>query len=309
MVTTRRNLSALVLTAAIAALAIGVIRALDLGPGSKALTAATSSKHSQHEGASSEGRHEGHKAARRTQPAALENGRYALEVDQQVVPVGARHFTFKVTDAGTGEPVTHFDVEQSKKLHLIVVREDLTGFQHVHPTLDKRGRWTATEAVLGRAGSWRLIADFVPAGGTQTVLSSTVQATGGFYRARPLRESKRAGEHRWQTTLPGFKVTVDARDYVRGKDGRMEFSVRRRGRPAAGLQPYLGAYGHAVLLRRGDVAYTHVHPREGVPRKGKIVFDVAYPRGAPLGLFLQFRHGRKVRTAEFGLPSPPAPSE
>lgn len=309
MVATRRSLSALVLTAAIAALAIGVIRALDLGPGSKALTAATSSKHSQHAGASSKGGHGGHKAPRRTPPAALENGKYALDVDQQVVPVGARRFTFKVTNANTGEPVKRFDVEQSKRLHLIVVREDLTGFQHVHPTLDKRGRWTATEAVLGRAGSWRLIADFVPAGGTQTVLSSTVQATGGRYRARPLRESKLVGEHRWRTKAGGFKVTLDTSSYASGEDGRMEFSVRRGGRPVAGLQPYLGAYGHAVLLRWGDLAYTHVHPREGVPRKGKVIFDVTYPRGAPLGLFLQFRHGGKVHTAEFGLPSPPALSE
>ena len=35
-----------------------------------------------------------------------------------------------------------YDVEHEKQLHLIVVRRDLTGFQHVHPTLAADGTWT-----------------------------------------------------------------------------------------------------------------------------------------------------------------------
>ena len=38
--------------------------------------------------------------------------------------------------------VTAYDVEHEKELHLIVVRRDFTGFQHVHPTLGDDGTWT-----------------------------------------------------------------------------------------------------------------------------------------------------------------------
>ena len=32
-----------------------------------------------------------------------------------------------------GQPVTAYDEQHERDLHLIVVRRDLTGFQHVHP--------------------------------------------------------------------------------------------------------------------------------------------------------------------------------
>ncbi len=37
-----------------------------------------------------------------------------------------------------GRPVTAYDVEHGKQLHLIAVRRDFTGFQHVHPELGER---------------------------------------------------------------------------------------------------------------------------------------------------------------------------
>ena len=64
-----------------------------------------------------------------------------------------------------GAPVTTYEVEHEKRLHLIVVRRDGTGFQHVHPELDvPTGVWT-TEVDL-RPGDWRVLADFVPAAPT-----------------------------------------------------------------------------------------------------------------------------------------------
>src|SRR5438477_3662407 len=48
------------------------------------------------------------------------------------------------------------------------------------------------------------------------------------------------------------------------------------------LQPYLGAYGHLVALRDGDLAYLHVHP-DGAPGDGRtaagpdVVFHAEVP--------------------------------
>ena len=57
-----------------------------------------------------------------------------------------------------GEPVTEFDVEHEKRLHLIAVRRDFSGFQHVHPELDENGTWTSALSLT--PGQWRLFADF-----------------------------------------------------------------------------------------------------------------------------------------------------
>ncbi|MGE4428975.1 MAG: hypothetical protein AB7G37_21180, partial [Solirubrobacteraceae bacterium] len=62
------------------------------------------------------------------------------------------------------------------------------------------------------------------------------------------------------------------------------------------LQPYLGARGHLVALRDGDLAYLHVHPDEhaGV---GEIPFTAEFPSVGRYRLYLQFQTGGQVRTA------------
>jgi len=80
-----------------------------------------------------------------------------------------------------------------------------------------------------------------------------------------------------------------------------------RGTPTSSvrdLQPYLGAYGHLVALRSGDLAYLHVHPG-GEPGDGKtrpgpdISFTATAPSEGAYRLFLDFKHEGKVRTAAF----------
>ncbi len=93
--------------------------------------------------------------------------------------------------------------------------------------------------------------------------------------------------------------------------------MAKDGEPVADLQPYLGAYGHLVALRQGDLAYLHVHP-DGEPGDGttksgpEITFNSEAPSAGTYRLFLDFRHGGVVRTAEFtvvvggGQPAAPA---
>ena len=47
------------------------------------------------------------------------------------------------------------------------------------------------------------------------------------------------------------------------------------------LQPYLGADGHLVALREGDLAFLHVHPEEGA-EPGQIRFAAEFPSAGPL---------------------------
>ena len=52
-----------------------------------------------------------------------------------------------------------FDVEHTKRMHFIVVRRDMTGFQHLHPTENADGTWSVP-VTLPEAGSYRVFADF-----------------------------------------------------------------------------------------------------------------------------------------------------
>ena len=70
-------------------------------------------------------------------------------------PAGSSPISFRI-DGPDGQPVTTYEVEHGKQLHLIVVRRDYTGFQHVHPVLDG-GTWTspALDLTAGRVAGVR----------------------------------------------------------------------------------------------------------------------------------------------------------
>jgi hypothetical protein len=60
---------------------------------------------------------------------------YALAPETAILHPGETDFRFQILGPD-GRPVTAFAPIHDRKLHLIVVRRDLTGFWHVHPVED-----------------------------------------------------------------------------------------------------------------------------------------------------------------------------
>ncbi|MDG4795830.1 hypothetical protein [Micromonospora sp. WMMD1082] len=213
-----------------------------------------------------------------------------------LVPVGAPagEFAFRITGPD-GEPVTGYDVSHDERMHLIVARRDLSGFRHVHPEMAADGTWRIASP-LGSPGVWRAFADFIPTGGEPMTLGVDVTVPGDLVE-RPLPAPASS------TTVDGYTVTL-AGEPQPGHTTTLALTVSRAGAPVTDLEPYLGAYGHLVALRRGDLAYLHVHP-EGAPGDGRttpgpqVSFATEFPSAGAYRLYLDFRHGGVVRTAEF----------
>jgi hypothetical protein len=224
-----------------------------------------------------------------------ENG-YTLELAKTELPPGAgREVEFVITGPD-GRPVTAYDKKHDKDLHLIVVRRDFSGFQHVHPTLDDRGTWTAPVDLT--PGAWRVFADFKPSGGKAVTLGSDLAVPGAGTPSEEKPVTRTA-------TVDGYTVTL-AGDLVAGEHSMLTLSVSKDGQPVTDLQPYLAAYGHLVALREGDLAYLHVHPG-GEPGDGRtkpgpdIEFGAEVPTVGGYHLYLDFKHDGVVRTAQFAL--------
>lgn len=235
--------------------------------------------------------------AAETVPGGLqsaENG-YRLVLDEpRQQPDDRATVTFTVLGPD-GDPLTDYATLHDKKLHFIVAKRDLSGFQHVHPTMDERGTWTATLAL--DPGQWRTFADFDPAGKDPQLTLGTDLTVAGDFAPKPLPEPSRTA------TVGDYTVTLDG-DAKAGGDSKLTLTVARDGKPVTDLQPYLAAYGHLVALRDGDLAYLHVHP-DGVPGDGGtkpgpgITFYATFPSEGSYRLYLDFKHGDVVRTAEF----------
>ena len=138
-------------------------------------------------------------------------------------------------------------------MHLIVARRDLTGFQHLHPTMDKDGTWS-TPLQLEEAGSYRVFADFVR-DGEATTLAGDLRVDGSAdLRALPAPDPV-------AVTDGGYEVRLDAAATRPGQESALRFTVTKDGAPVQ-TEPYLGAGGHLVALREGDLAFLHVHPTD-----------------------------------------------
>jgi hypothetical protein len=231
-------------------------------------------------------------------PAGLASSRggYTLTPTSTTLTPGATNtFSFRITGPDD-KPVTRFDVEHEKRMHLIVVRRDTAGFQHIHPEMSADGTWTVP-LTLAQPGSYRAFADFAPTGGEATTLGVDLAAPGDFQPAA-------YGLSR-TAVVEDYAVQLDG-DLVAGKTAELTLTVTRNGQPVTDLQPYLGAYGHLVALRTGDLAYLHVHP-DGEPGDGTtkpgptVTFYAEVPSAGAYRLFLDFQHEGKVRTAEFTL--------
>lgn len=225
--------------------------------------------------------------------ASSQNG-YTFEPVTTTLRAGMNEaFSFRIIGPDD-RPVTEFDVAHEKRMHLIVVRRDTSGFQHIHPEQGAEGLWTVP-LTLPEAGSYRAFADFAPAGGDPAKLGVDLTVAGNF---RPVGYAPAR-----VSTVDGYEVRLGG-DLVPGEASKVTLSVSKDGKPVTDLQPYLGAYGHLVALRQGDLAYLHVHP-EGEPGDGKtapgpeVVFYTEVPSIGDYRLFLDFQHGGKVRTAEF----------
>ncbi|WP_405783414.1 hypothetical protein [Streptomyces sp. NBC_00859] len=220
---------------------------------------------------------------------------YTLVPPPGALPAGRKtDFRFRITGPD-GRPVTRYTRSHGKDLHFIVARRDLSGFQHVHPALSADGTWSLP-LTFGSAGTYRVFADFVPAGGSGLTLGADVSVAGD-YRPTALPAPSRTAH------ADGYTVTLSG-SATAGASSVLTMSVARNGRPITGLQPYLGAYGHLVALRAGDLACLHVHPQgapgDGTTRSGPgITFHAEFPSAGAYRLYLDFRHRGKVHTAEF----------
>lgn len=217
----------------------------------------------------------------------VSEGGYTLRLAEQVLDAGRGvALSFRV-DGPDGEPLTAYDVDHEKRLHLVAVRRDGTGFQHVHPTMAPDGTWTT--ALDLTPGGWRVFADFNPTGATGLTLGADLSVAGDHAPVPPPPESTTTRVGRYTITLEGMLTA--------GEASTLTLRVSRDGAPVTDLEPYLGAYGHLVALREGDLAYLHVHPEETGEAGPQVPFVAEVPTAGRYRLYLDFKHGGVVRTA------------
>ena len=144
-----------------------------------------------------------------------------------------------------GEPLTDYVEEQTKDLHLYVVRDDLTVFRHLHPTMADDGTWTApvycpTPAATGSSPS---------SSPRTTAATATTSSSASRWTSRGRPGDPPPATPRGRSRSPS----------ARGRPGRPDDAdrARRRGPP--------GQPRHLPRLLRARHRLPHRHRRDAPP--------------------------------------------
>ncbi len=237
-----------------------------------------------------------------TAPAAVAAGK----------PVTLR---FTVRHPTTGARVTDYETVHDKRFHLFVVSQDMTQFQHLHPDLGADGTWSL-RLTLPKPGYYRVLSDFVPRGGSPQFLGRTL-VTAGFggdlaSQAARLQDDAAADAGAGallKKTVDSIAASVelDPATLVAGEYGHLRFTLTdaSTGAPIADLQPYLGAFGHTLILSEDLQDYVHSHPSEGADdiSKGfggpRVTFEGYMPRPGRYRAWTQFLRKDRLTTLTF----------
>ena len=218
---------------------------------------------------------------------AAESGGYKFEPASTTV---SKAFTFRILGPD-GKAVTAFEPEQTKLMHFYLVRSDLTGFQHVHPTMAADGTWTAP-LDAAQPGSYRAYTQFVVKG-TGEVLSQPLTVSGGATTSALAAPAA-------TTEVDGYTLTVGGDKPMAGMTHQLTVSVAKDGQPVTDLQPYLDTYAHLTAFHATDLAFAHLHPQGEVTGDHggpTLTFEAMLPKSGNWRLFVQFQTAGVLHTA------------
>lgn len=206
---------------------------------------------------------------------------------------------FKIMGA-SGAALTSFVPDQTKLMHFYLIRSDLTGFQHVHPTMAADGTWSADLAAL-KPGTYRAYVAFNAknaSGATVAEVLSKALTVPGHAATGTLPAPATS------TTVDGYTLTVSG-EMMAAMSHTLTITVTKNGQPVTNLQPYLETYAHLTAIHAGDLAFAHLHPVGAAAMSDTggptLTFQTLLPDSGDWRFFVQFQTGGTLHTAAITL--------
>lgn len=252
--------------------------------------------------------------------APPESNEYIVKIQTDPYPPRAGQkvkLQFRMFHPTTEQPIKQFNVMHDKLFHLFVISQDFEEFQHIHPEKHPDGSFTI-ETELPKAGYYKIFCDFFPVGGTPQVTHHSL-ITAGYdgdlmsSLARLTPDKPVGGKLVKVVEGTRFELTFDPAAPYCGKPAELHYHLtdEKTGEPVTDLKPYLGAWGHTLILSEDATDYLHSHPtemiseelseaeRNNLVNKPDVVFDTFFPHPGNYRIWSQFQRHGKVLTVSF----------
>lgn len=222
-----------------------------------------------------------------------------------IVPQTKIPLVFTIYDAANGTPQLLYQRAYEKLMHLIIVDESLTYFEHIHPEQNKNT--FSIDATFPRNGRYHLYTDFQPLGAIEQQMGFTVNVGDEEKTVSTFPE-------KLSDTVDGYTITLNKDTFTSQElslgNKKMTFTIKdSQGNDVKTLKPYLASFGHLVMINTKSYDYVHVHPFSLIqPQKestsGPIVEFLPMGIYGPIKkgtykLFAQFNPNGTLITADF----------
>ena len=201
------------------------------------------------------------------------------------------------------------DVVHEKKMHLIIVSNDLNYFDHVHPEYQASGDYViqisdaggvATAGVANNTtqfphgGEYTLFADYMPSGAGHQLEKLHLQVNGKSVQQVSWTKEALTG------SVGDFTMTLKpgGGKFVTKKSMHIDAPLMYKGKPilTSELDNFLGAKAHMVVIGVNDMSYLHVHPEEF---EGNLDLHANFERPGMYRGWIQFSYKGKLQTISF----------
>ena len=218
---------------------------------------------------------------------------------------------FKLLHPVRRTQIRNLTVVHEKKYHLFVLSADLEHYEHTHPIQQPDGTFVV-DVTLPRPGHYKLLSDFQPVGAKGQVISTWV-ATSGTTGDRASAIATLTPDANLSKSLGGMTMSLElpAGGLVAGRPAEFRHQVvdQQSGAPVTDLEPYLGAFGHTLVMSSDTEHYVHTHPAEHFHAGDKnvhggptLTLKAVFPAAAVYRVWTQVQRGGKVTTFTFTIP-------
>lgn len=193
-----------------------------------------------------------------------------------------------------GRVVRTFDTIDDERAHLILVREGLDEFSHLHPTVDiTTGRLTASHT-FPKGGRYFLFVEHKPKGESPALASAELHVVGKAAPAPALVPNAPG-------SINGDSLDANVTVAKPGHEAWIIFNVldRTSGEVVTNLQPFHGALGHLVILSADGRRYVHAHAEADSAEKGRVIFGAHFSEAGVFKGWGEFRRDNRIRTIPF----------
>lgn len=194
-----------------------------------------------------------------------------------------------------GKPVENFEVNNEKKLHLMMISRDLTQFRHVHPEYMGEGKYRIG-LTFPTGGEYRMFADFKPTGMNELIRTEWVNVKGEAQASEPEAKSRKL-----KMKMCGMEIELHLGHLMAGMPSTVAFTFRdlKTGKPVKDLQPYLGAIGHAIAVDPTLEQFIHVHPVNAYSSGPQALFGILFQASGTYKLWGQFQRDGETFVVPF----------